>query len=268
MTVVAVPWVPERLAISYEALFGKADESRVDEEYAESMERALRFYGAGFVKDEINVLLGHMWVNKAVVMKGGGERPLQTDMIMGIKGGNLPKSANYIALGHVHKPQAVPDSPVAGASFFSGSLVQLDFGEAGQEKSVRVVEIASARTPADCKEVPITGGRGLRDVRATLDSLPDRVAECGDDYLRVFVTADGIVPALYEQVRDVLPNALDVQLVRTDVPPATTAPPHTGLEPRALVEMYYKQWKAVDEAPKPLLDLFTKLHEEAMDATA
>ena len=45
-TIVAVPWIPEHLAVQYEALFGPRDEAQT--QYAGNMERALRFYCASF----------------------------------------------------------------------------------------------------------------------------------------------------------------------------------------------------------------------------
>src|SRR5262249_17047872 len=43
-----------------------------------------------------------------------------------------PPGPQYVALGHIHAPQPIPGSPVPGQ--YAGSLLPLDFGEAGERK--------------------------------------------------------------------------------------------------------------------------------------
>ena len=50
-------------------------------------------------------------------------------------------SASYVALGHVHRPQAVRGAP--SPTRYAGSLLQLDFGEKEQTKSVTVADAAT-----------------------------------------------------------------------------------------------------------------------------
>jgi exonuclease SbcD len=231
------------------------------------MERALKFYCAKFDPRAVNVLLGHMFVSKAYVGEGSGERKLQIGDLFAVLGHTLPHTANYIALGHVHKPQAVPDSPVRNASFYAGSLLQLDFGEAQQAKSVRIVEAHPGR-PADSREVLLMRGTPLRDVRLTLAELGAHTGAYAGEYLRVFVEADGVVPSLMQQVRDALPNAVDVIQVRSDQPAAPAATASTrGLEPHELLARYYRETYG-DEIPPGAITLFNQLYQEASRATA
>jgi exonuclease SbcD len=263
--IAGVPWIAERLTVEYDALFGEPGEAL--QHYAAQMERALGFYCAKFDPRAINVLLGHMFVSKSYVGKDSGERKLQIGDLFAVLGNTLPQSAQYIALGHVHKPQAVPDSPVRGASFYAGSLLQLDFGEAQQPKSVRIVE-AHPGHPADSREVPVTRGTPLRDVHLKLDDLPQHTGMYDGEYLRVFVQADGVVPSLVQQVRDALPNAVDVVQARGDRAETPAAVASTrGLEPHELLARYYRETHG-EEIPPDVMTLFNQLYQEAMHAPA
>ncbi len=265
-TVVAVPWIPERLAVRYEALFGPPDAAL--EQYAANMQRALRFYCRAFAPGTVNVLLGHMMVSGVSVREGSGERRLHIGDAFAVLGSTLPASAQYIALGHLHRPQPVPQSPVEGGSFYAGSLVQLDFGEAGQQKSVRIADV-KAGLPASTREVPLTRGTTLRDVRITLDELPQHGDRYGGDYLRVEVVLDGPPQNLYDRVREVLPNAVDVRQVRTQPQgeDRALAAPVQSMEPHELVGRYYRESYGSD-MPEAALALFRALHEEELHASA
>jgi exonuclease SbcD len=263
-TIVAVPWIPERLTVKYETLFGESNAAF--QQYAGNMEKALRFYCRQFQDDTVNVLLGHMFIGGTVVGEGSSERTLTIGDIFAVPGQLLPDTAQYIALGHVHRPQPVAHAPVAGGAFYAGSLLQLDFGEAEQEKSVRVVE-AHPGLPADTKAVPITGGIGLRNLHIKLDDLSSHADKYADDYLRVFVEVDAPVQQLFDQVRATLPNAVDVIPVLPGATAVTSAAPRQGLEPHELLARYYEETRA-QPIPADLLALFNEMYQEALVASA
>jgi exonuclease SbcD len=118
-------------------------------------------------------------------------------------------------------------------------LIQLDFGEVDQRKSVAIVE-ASPGKPARVREVPLTAGRRLVDVRGTFDEIVARAADVGDAYLRVFVSTEGPVPGLADRIREALPNALDVHLDYERPEGSSQAEPVSSLRPRDQFEAYFR----------------------------
>ena len=56
-------------------------------------------------------------------------------------------------MGHIHAPQAVPGAPVPAD--YAGSLLALDFGEAGEQKRVVIVDAEPGRLAA-VESVPLT----------------------------------------------------------------------------------------------------------------
>ena len=195
--VACVPFVPERRFGDAAALF-EATESWF-QSYAEGVGRLLGAMAEAFRPDRVNVVMAHLFTDGALL--GGGEREVRTGLEYAVSPSRLPGTASYVALGHVHKPQAVKGAP---------SLLQLDFGERDQTKSVTIVD-TSVGKPSVIREVALSAGRKLVDLRGTLDEVAARAGDVGDAYLRVFVRTDGPVPGLADRVREVLPNAVHVE---------------------------------------------------------
>jgi exonuclease SbcD len=251
--VACVPFVPERRFGDATALFDATEAWFAS--YAQGMGELLAAMAAGFSPGRASVVLAHLFTDGALVTPGGGERELTIGMAYAVPPSRLPAQASYIALGHVHLPQAVRGSPAPAR--FAGSLLQLDFGEAGQRKSVSIVDVVAGK-PAKVEEVPVSAGRELRDVRGALDAVLRQGAEAGDAFLRVFVETDGPIPGIADRIRAELPNALDVHLVyqRDDATPG--AEPVSSLHPREQFVAYYRSQHSTAPTPE-LLEAFDEL---------
>jgi exonuclease SbcD len=257
--VAALPWVPERL------LFGVSEmmdlEAAPQQAYAEQLPRILEALCAAFEPGKVHLLAGHLFVSGARV--GGGERELTIGQLFAVSAATLPTSPQYIALGHVHRPQPVPASPVPAR--YAGSLLQLDFGEIDQTKSVTIVDVEPGR-PAETRERPISGGRRLLDVRGTLDEL--RAAEVdADSFLRVILVCDGPSPGLADEVREFLPNAVEVRLEYQREDADQRAAELRRMTPRELFARYHRERHGAD-ADDRLMQLFDELLEEVTGAPA
>ena len=121
--VAALPWVPEKQLFGAEEMMGL--EGDPNAAYAEELARVLTALCDGFSLGKIHILAAHLFVGGATV--GGGERTFTIGDLFAVTPQGLPTTPQYIALGHVHRPQRVT---AAGApTFYTGSLLQLDFGE-------------------------------------------------------------------------------------------------------------------------------------------
>jgi exonuclease SbcD len=239
-----VPFVPERRFGDAASLF-EATESWY-QSYAEGMGQLLTQMARGFRPDRVNVLMGHLFTDGALL--GGGEREISLGMAYAMSPTRLPGTATYIALGHVHRPQAVKGSPAPAR--YAGSLLQLDFGEVRQTKSVSLIEAAPGM-PARVREVELRAGRQLKDIEGSLDELRAQAPSVGDAFLRVCVKTGGPVPQIADLVREVLPNAVEIRLEypRQEAPKA--GPLLTTLEPLDQYLAYYRHVHGSE--PVPLL---------------
>jgi exonuclease SbcD len=210
----------------------------------------------GFDPGAVNVVLAHLYATGAKL--GGGEREATVGLDYAVPAGRLPANASYVALGHIHRPQRIPGSRAPAR--YAGSLIQLDFGEREQEKSVVVVE-AEAGKPAKVREVPVTAGRRLVDVEGTIDRIHILAADLGDAYLRVFVDTDGPVPGIADQVRELVPNAVDVVPLYERADQPSDAPLLQTLKPREQFEAYYRAEHGAEPDPS-LLQAFDEVASE------
>jgi exonuclease SbcD len=217
----------------------------------------LDYLSRPFRADTVNIVLAHILIDGAVIGAGGGERPLHLGQAYAVKSERLPATAQYIALGHVHRPQEVV---AAAPTHYAGSLLQLDFGEREQTKSVVLAEVHPG-VPAQVQHLTLAAGRELRDVSGNLAELGSLADDVGDAFLRVFVRADGAVANLAEQVREILPNAVDVRCVRPNERPQEGQQALLAMGPEELFSAYYQQARG-HQAPEAVLALFRGLYEE------
>ncbi len=249
--VACVPFVPERRFGDAAQLFDASEAWH--QSYADGMGRLLAAMAAGFRPDAVNVLLAHLFTDGALL--GGGEREITIGLAYAIAPSRLPADASYVALGHVHKPQAVRGSPAPAR--YAGSLLQLDFGEVDQRKSVTIVDASPGR-PAAVREVPIEAGRRLLDLHGTIDELAAAAGGVGDAWLRVFVRTDGPAPGIADRVRELLPNALDVHLDYERQEPEAPQTPVSSLRPRDQFVAYYRSQHGADPGEE-LLEAFDEV---------
>lgn len=88
------------------------------------------------------VMTGHLFTAGGAVLEGDGVRELYVGSLAHIGADIFPDWMDYVALGHLHVPQNV-----GGMAHrrYSGSPLPMGFGEAGQTKSVCLVELESGR---------------------------------------------------------------------------------------------------------------------------
>ena len=246
-----VPFVPERKLGSAAALFAGSEHWSMA--YAQGVGDLFEAMSRAFRPDAVNVLMAHCFATD--VQLGGGENELTVTLDYAVPPARFPGTATYIALGHVHKPQAIGGSPAPAR--YAGSLLQLDFGEREQRKSVTLVEAAPGK-PARIRVVPLTAGRQLIDVAGTLDELRAQAATFGDAWLRVTVRTDGPVPGIADEVRQILPSAVIVRSEHPRLEDAEPTEPVAGLAPREQFVRYYRA-KHAAETPAGILAAFDEV---------
>lgn len=250
-TLIALPFVSQRYAVRATEMFDLTG-AEANQTYADHLGRLLDALTASFRSDSVNLVAGHLTVVGAKT--GGGEREAHTIQAYAVPATLFPSSAHYVALGHLHRRQAVPGPcPI----HYSGSPLAVDFGEQDNTPGVLIVE-ATPTTPARVREVPITSARALRTVRGTLDEL--KALDPGDAWLRVYVREKPRA-GLREEVQELLPGALEVR-IDPDLTADAAAPrriSRAGQSPRQLFTDYLAEAGHEDPA---VAGLFDRLHEE------
>ena len=187
------------------------------------------------------VLLGHLLIDGAAA--GGGERELTMGMSYAVTAASVPADLDYLALGHVHRPQPVPRVSAPGR--YAGSPLALDFSEDNHAKSVVVAEIG--RDVTEVREVPLTARRAGADPGAAGGpAAPRRRPRRRVPALRGRARARGL--DLVREVRELLPDAPagGARYAEAAGARATTARPTAASPP---LPEHYEDWHAAAGRP-------------------
>jgi exonuclease SbcD len=229
---------------------------RLCEVYAEDVGERRKDGGVG-------LLVAHFMVGGIKVMTGvpRGERELHMGEAYTATSQAIPTALDYVAMGHIHAPQPVPGASVPAE--YAGSLLQLDFGEAGEEKRVVLVE-ASSSGPASLRSIPLAAGRHLVRASGDWDALASR-DDLDDVWLDLSVDTGGPEPGLADMARERFPFLVKVH-ARYERPESE----HRPAEGLPLDELYAAFCEGEHGAAPDddVMSAFVELEEEAVNASS
>jgi exonuclease SbcD len=238
------------------------DDTLAHQRYDQQMARIVELLTSRFRSDAVNLLMAHTHLDRARI--AGSERQVHLGEQWAVTAQSFPSSAHYVALGHIHRPQRIDAAP--SPALYAGSPLQLDFGEAGEEKSFVVIRAEPGR-PAAIERERYSGGKALREIRMSLEEL-EREAERLRDSGWLKVTVPLLAPDfdLNRTVRQLLGRAavsVDYELpVSKDREPQ---PSRSGLGPGELFGLYYRR-EHKTEPEAPVMAAFNDLLHEAVEA--
>lgn len=247
-----LPFVSKRGIVRADALMDSAAYER-NQDYDERMRTVIAALCADFEPDTVNVVCGHIFAAGGTT--GGGERSAHTILDYSVGPQAFGVAAQYVALGHLHRPQ-----DIAGPTRirYCGSPLQLDFGEERQNKSITIVDLEPG-VPAVVREVALVSGRNLRTLRGTMSELQAAVGTSGDDYLRIVVT-DTRRAGLADDIREMFPFAVDVAVEAVEGDRRSRMPRPSDASPSDLLAAYLADVGVDDDR---LIPAFEALLDEA-----
>ena len=134
VVVAAVPYLSETELphVSYETEIEKSERyrERLKSFYAD----CVSYMPTGLPK----ILMGHLFVQGGTITDS--ERNIQIGGATAIRASDFPDGVDYVALGHLHRPQIIK-----GAAYpirYSGSPIPLRFNETGYDKKVYLLELS------------------------------------------------------------------------------------------------------------------------------
>lgn len=208
-----------------------------------------------------NVLVAHQFVT------AGGDEPARSDSEVVVGGlenvdASLFDGFDYVALGHIHRPQRIGRDEVR----YAGSLLKYSASEVDHPKSAALVELGGKDGPDGCEVrielEPIGPLHDMRRIKGRLSQLtdPDVVSQADpDDYFHVTLT-DGkpIIDAL-AKLRAVYPNVMS--LAYESAGGSIEAGPVEGgriedLDPLDLFEHFYEERndEKLDDASRRIVE--------------
>lgn len=256
----ALPFASEQRLLDSNTLWQKDDSER-RQNYREIVAYLFEDLARDFRDNSVNLLMGHLSIEGARLAQSEvfyytRDKYLVSSQI-------LPESAQYIALGHIHIHQRASKKLPA---YYSGSLIQLDFGEAGQEKGFCLIT-AEPGSPAQVEFIPLVCQKPLKVIQCQIDNLEEtlEIHQYYPGFLKVIVELESPVLGLAERVRQICsqavliepryPEKLEVNVKQT----ATLDPNH--FDPVTEFKNYYQH--RLGMTPKPsVIEEFEKLYKQ------
>ncbi|WP_308638845.1 exonuclease SbcCD subunit D [Paenibacillus silvisoli] len=138
-----------------ELLSEATDEELLRTAYSERVGKLMTQLGGAFRHDTVNLAMSHIYVLGG--LETDSERPIQIGGAYTVDPSALRIGAQYVALGHLHRPQRVAGDETMR---YSGSPLAYSFSEAGQAKSVTVFDAAPG-IAVEPREILLSSGRPL-----------------------------------------------------------------------------------------------------------
>lgn len=244
-----------------ELLAGESGEDELRLAYSARVGRLMKLLGREFTPQTVNLAMSHIYVLGGV--ESDSERPIQVGGAYTVDPTALSCGAQYTALGHLHRAQRVKGD---GMIRYSGSPLAYSFSEAGQAKSVTMVDVAPGGEPV-FEEIYLSCGRplvnwkssgGLQEVYSWLDEGRDanafidlelRLTEAMslNDIQRLRKAREGII-----HIRPVYPQ-MELELEQTA---------RSRMPVQELFRKFYQRQTGGAEPEDELIRLFLELAEE------
>ncbi len=150
---------------------------------------------------------GHLFAQGGV--KSDDERDIHIGNLGKIAGDQFPDIFDYVALGHLHRPQIV-----SGLEHirYSGSPIPLDFSERKDDKQVLLLDI-QPRLPVTITAVPVPGNRKMIEISGSLEDALAKINRISQDaeslfqpWLDIQVQLSEYRPDVEQQIREAVQN--------------------------------------------------------------
>lgn len=124
-----------------------SDEGRKNS-YSERIKELFDSICCNYREDTINIAVSHIYVMGST--QSDSERNIELGGSLAVEPSALPSKAQYIALGHLHRPQKVRGTELK--AYYAGSPIQYSKSEVGYSKSMYIVEV-NAGSEASVEEI-------------------------------------------------------------------------------------------------------------------
>jgi len=160
------------------------------------------------------VAMGHLFTAGGKTVDGDGVRELYVGSLAHVGKDVFPSAIDYLALGHLHVPQAVGNSEHIR---YSGSPIPMGYGEATQEKKVVLIEFKS--TTPNIQELPVPCFQDLVRIVGSLDDIHAKLEvlkkEESTAWLEIEYTGNDIISNLREMLDETMVgSAMEIRRIR------------------------------------------------------
>lgn len=257
ITVAAVPYLSENELphVSFESEIEKNERYR---------ERLKSFYAECVSHMPVQlpkILMGHLYVQDG--QETDSERNIQIGGASAIDASDFPDDVDYIALGHLHRPQVINHAnfPIR----YSGSPIPLRFNEAEYSKKVFLVEFSDNREIKLDEEIEIPVFKELCTVEGDDTSvLTEAMIEKWEGkYIQVKLKLDSVRTGIGDEIRQAFyecgGEVLTVEIEMSNMDRDFDIPVEDMKKPEEIFEQFYKTNHDGNTPDETLVKTFNEL---------
>lgn len=255
--ILAVPYLSEKRLneVLYKDM--DSDEERI-KSYSDRVFSLFDYLKDNYREDTINLLVSHLYAMGSE--ESGSERSIQLGGSYIVNCECFPKEAQYIALGHVHKPQLVPGTNKKAR--YSGSPIHYNKKEVSYNKKCFVVDV-KANEEANVKEIYFKVYKPIEIWKC--ENFDDALLKCEENkdrecwvYLEIKVDRymrEDEIKKLKELKKDILEITPIIENIHRDDESAIS------LSEKSFEELFIDFYKKerMGEPDKEIIDLFLNL---------
>lgn len=120
--------------------------------------------------DVFFIVMGHLYVQGSQI--SDSEREIQLGNLAGVEAEMFGGIPNYVALGHIHKPQVISQTHQI---HYCGSPIPLSFSEKEDDKQINVLTVEN-NTLKNLEIIPIPSFRNLLHFEGSLEEVKAKIA--------------------------------------------------------------------------------------------
>ena len=214
-----------------------------------------------FKRDTINLAMSHLFV------QGGSASDSEIEIQVGgaytVEPRHLPTNVQYVALGHLHRPQAVKGTP--SLTRYAGSPLAYSFSEANHKKSVTILDVKPGST-AMPYEIPLRSGTPLiaQHFHSGLTEFENWLEGEGKNPAWLDITLHVPHPLSMEEIhriRKMHDGIIHIRVLTPELEQAMDTMTFDSKNPAELFQRFY-QYKVGAEPNQEVIQLFLELFQQ------
>ncbi len=259
-TVIAALPYPSEARLN-QVLSESTREDLLQQAYAARVRSVLTELSAFYRPDAVNLAMSHLFVSGS--QESGvesGERQIQVGGAYSVTAADFPETAQYVALGHLHRPQSVGGQERVR---YSGSPLAYSFSET-HTKSVVLLDVEPGK-PADIRQIQLSAGRPLVVWKAR-EGMAQALAWCDEGrdaeaWISLEVHSDRpLEPLDISELRKRRERILPIKFVPTGMVQVDTPEKRSSLSQEELFRQFYRSRRKGDPSDA-LVQLFLELSQ-------
>lgn len=254
--IAALPYPSE--ARLRELLTQSTEDSELQKEYNDKIKHIFEQLESHYRTDTVNLAMSHLYVHGGTM--SDSEHQIQVGGSYSVDPNVFPTTAQYVALGHLHRPQSVPASV---PTRYSGSPLAYSFSEAGQQKSVVLIDVVP-NEPATIRQISLTAGKPLAQwfVMEGLQQLEAWVEEGKDCEAWIDLSIHVSSPLSMEDIQTIRrlhPGVVNVRQILPEMDQRKTIEELRDLSIEQLFVRFYQQQTSGGMPDQDVVRLFLEM---------